>query len=168
MNPDSGLPPPRPLAQLTAIAAADPDPTATYKPTKAAQALVGALIQNNGAHTTLKDLAAKAGIDESTVHRLAGDAHAVNWVLNQSAAVANIGLAAVYARLLNRALYSKSPAWAKLFMERFDVEYRRGQSDTTGARNTQINVYSGMSDTELQALVQSKMRQAFGGPVPTA
>ena len=149
-----------PLAQLTAIAAsAEPRDVAEYTPTATDQALAGSLFSSNA--PTFLELAKRSGVAESTLFRLRQDPARVAWIVTHSRHLANLGRGAVYARVLDQALTSRNPNWAKLYLELFDEEYKKGQqADQT--RNTQVNIFGGMSDTELRSFVQQKTRQVFG------
>jgi hypothetical protein len=62
------------------------------------------------------------------------------------------------------ALTSKNAAWVRLFMERFDDDFRRQKVLERGT-NTQFNLLASMSDEELERWVMQKTRKALGARV---
>lgn len=149
-------------AQLVALAnSATPSEIRSYEPTPSARKLAGALFVAQA--PTLGELAAAAGLSESSIYRLLRDPAAVHWVVSHGSNLAAAGLGAVHARLLERALTDKrSVAAIKLYLERFDPEYQRNRA-MDGAKNTQVNFFSGMSDTELSRFLgTTKEKLGFG------
>jgi hypothetical protein len=107
-------------------------------------------------------MADKAGLSRSTLYSIVSQPEAVAWIVEKAAKTAKFGLAAVYARLLERALESRSSAWMKLFLEVFDPTYQSHQVESGVTHNTQFNIINGMSDQELRSFVEQKSRQVLG------
>lgn len=151
-----------PLTRLSAIAStSDPSAPTSYKPTIADAALAGALISKRS--DTFTQLASDAGVPLSTLYRIMEDPARCAWIVNRAAQCTKIGLAAVYARILDMALNSKSVSWAKLFLEKFDDDYKLRAAASAGAQTfNQLNFIGGMSDEELRSFISQKARQAMG------
>jgi hypothetical protein len=150
-----------PVARLESIAnSADPRSFTTYKPTNSDRALAGAILTSHA--KTFAELSHTAGISDATLERMLDDPARCAWIVSRSREGARFGRAAVYARILDMALNSRSPAWARLFLEAFDEDFK--SKETIGTQNnTQVNVYKDYTTTELEAFIKQKSQQVFGG-----
>src|ERR1051326_368063 len=135
-------------------------PQEIFKPSDAHTKLADVLIEGHAG--SFLDMADKAGLSRSTLYSIVSQPEAVAWIVEKAAKTAKFGLAAVYARLLERALESRSSAWMKLFLEVFDPTYQSHQVESGVTHNTQFNIINGMSDQELRSFVEQKSRQVLG------
>jgi hypothetical protein len=150
---------PEPIARLQSVAAsADPRDIGKYKPNSADYALTGALLSTTA--PTFKALSEAAGISTDTLDRILNDPARSAWIVSRMAEGAKLARGAVYARLVDMALTSRSAAWARLFLEKFDdLKTKEGAIAT---QNNQFNIYAEMSESELKAFVTQKARQVMG------
>lgn len=165
--PDSSATLPAPaVARLSAIAThAPPSATRDYRPNSSDYALAGALFSSNP--ETFSDLAAAAGLSESTIGRVVADPARAAWILDRAAKTATVGLALAYRVLLERALTSKSSAWMKLLLQRFDKVFAAANGPPTTSVNNQYNFVAGLSDAELKAMAGQLTRRTLGCQTPT-
>lgn len=123
------------------------------------RALAGILFSSPA--ESLAELAAHAGVGEKTLQTIARTPHAVAWIVGECAKTAKLGLAAVYAKMLRESLASRRPDWCKLFLERFDPDYKPAGRDS-GGTNIQVNNFGSYTTEELRAFVASKARKVLG------
>lgn len=151
----------KPEARLAAIAAtADAKAVASYNPTPTDKALAGALFTSGV--SSFADLAAQAGISISTLDRVQDDPARAAWIVSHARQIGTLGLTAVYARIFERALKSKSPQWAKLYLELFDETFQKAHAPAAPTTNNQYNFVTSMSDRELRAFIEQKRRAVLG------
>lgn len=152
-----------PLQRLAATAAAaTPKAVAAFKPGPIHYAVAGALFAfDKSPPTSFRELAIGAGITESQFLSILKQPEACSWIVAHTADICRFGLAAVYSRLLNLALTSKSPQWALLFLRRFDPEFQR-QNTPVAAVQINQNTFSDYSNQELEAHLAQKRRKRFG------
>jgi len=148
---------PAPVERLASIAATEVV-SPEYKPNLQDRALAGALI-TGGAHTFV-ELAHKAGISLATLYRIMEDPKRCSAIVAHAGQCSKAGLAAVYSRILQEALVNPKVAWARLFLERFDDEFKSKSGISAGTVNIQQNIYKDMSNEELKAFVQQMQRKA--------
>lgn len=148
--------------KIAALSAARP-PTAAqmgaFSPTPAHEQIAGAL---NG-QTSLSDaasLAEAAGVSVRTLQRACSDPAAVTWIVAQQTEIASARLGAVHGRLFEMAMTSRSATWAKLYLERFDGEYKKQKILEKGA-NQQFN-FSDMTHAELLKSIGRAYRKLQG------
>ena len=152
--------PAAPLARIASVAAsAGPPRAAAFQPTSTCRALAGALIVENPG--TFSDLAKAAGVSRSSLYETIENPDACSWILGHSEATAKVGLGAVYARILEKALTSNAPSWARLFLERFDHKFTKPDGAPNSVTNN-LNLFASMSEQELKAFVSQRGRQLLG------
>lgn len=128
----------------------------SFEPTQTHHAIAGALTRES--IETLTELAEAAGLARSTVSRSLSDPAALRWVVSRLTHLAADSVGAAHAVLLQRALTEKNPTWMKLYLVRFDEEFKKQQVAEKG-RNT-LNVFGQMSDEELVAYIKREARKA--------
>jgi len=163
---DDGAPQalPPPAARAIAIAQSDPSPLPSdFQPTSAHRALAGALFESKA--STFLELAEKSGISRAHIYRILEDSQAVKWIVANSAKAHQGALPAVYTQLLHKALNDKGTAAIRLFLERFDSDFKPKEGAALSATNMQIN-FQGYSTAELEKMVNLKTRAVLGAPIP--
>lgn len=159
--PQSPLPPP--AARVVAVAKSDPTPLPEgFEPSAAHRALAASLFET-GASTFL-ELAEKSGVSRAHLYRILEDTQAVKWIVANAAAIHKGALPAVYAQLLHKALNDRGTSAIRLFLERFDPEFKPKDDNALRATNMQVNNFNGYSTAELENIVQLKTRSVLGGP----
>lgn len=130
-----------------------------YSPSESAQKLAEALFHETS--PTLARLAERAGISRSSLYRVLAEPAAVHWIVNHGTNLAQAALGAVHARLFELAMTSDKVAPLRLYLERFDPEFKKQKALTDG-HNTQINFVAEMSDAELQRMVEQQATRLLG------
>jgi len=130
-----------------------------FEPTATHEAIAGAL--NEPGSKTLIELSQKAGVSPRTVQRAISDPAALSWMVSQASCLAEARLGAIHARLLHMALKAKSPGWLKLYLERFDPEFKKQKILERGGAH-QNNFIGDMDSVELVKLLQRKWRGLQG------
>ena len=153
--------------RLAALAnTATPEDIQNFKPAQIHWALAGALSVEAAASFT--ELAEKAGVSRSRLYEILNDPAATNWIVAQGTRLAHAALGAVHARLLHLALTSRSPAAIKLYLQRFDPEFKEAIAETRDLAktiNSQLNFIQTMSPTELENFIALKRRRVLGADV---
>lgn len=145
---------PTPVARVVALAQSDPTPIAAdFEPTESHRALAAALTAEGV--NTIAELAEKAGVARSTVYRTFEDKEAIKWIVSHSAGLMKSALPAVHAHLLHKALNDKGTSAMKLFLQRFDEEFKP-QTQSISGENIQVNQYGSYSLDELERLAALK------------
>lgn len=130
-----------------------------YEPTDAVRKLAAAQF-----HTTAPSftrLAEEAGVSRSQLYRILSEPAAVHWIVSHGTNMAAASLGAVHARLFELAMTSRNITAIRLYLERFDPEFKKQKALQDG-HNTQINFVTEMSDNELRRLVEQKTTQLLG------
>lgn len=149
-----------PAARLSAIAStADPADSLSYDLTAKDVALAGALFTSGA--PDFASLALAAGLTPADLSRVCASPARAAAIIAHADKAATFGRAAVYARLLNMALTSRSATWAKLYLERFDDVYKNHKLAESATYN-QNNYVSSMTDTELQAFLKLTTKATLG------
>lgn len=145
---------PVPAARFVAVANSDPSAIPDdFQPTSAHRALASSLFETQA--SSFLELAERSGVSRSHIYRILEDPAAVKWIVANSATALELGLVAVHSRLLHKALNDKSIAAIKLYMQRFDKDFKvRG--DSINGENVQINNFSSYSLDELERLAGLK------------
>lgn len=160
--PPDVLPPP--AARFAAVAKSDPTPIRSdFQPTDTHRALAATLFESKAG--SFLELAEASGVSRSHLYRILADPDAVKWIVAHSAGISKAALPAVYAQLLHKALNERGTSAIRLFLERFDVDFKPKEM-TIGTSNTQNN-YFGYTTAELEAIVRQKTRTLLGESVPT-
>lgn len=151
-------------AHLVALAqTASPQAIREYEPTRAVRALAGAFFTRSA--PDFEGLAEEAGISRSTLYRAMQDPAAIHWIVSHGSNIAGAALGAVHARLLHLALRATGKgdtAVLRLFMERFDPEFKK-QRVLEHGQNIQNNSFvSEMSDAELGKWVKQQRTRILG------
>jgi len=137
-----------------------------FEPTPTHEAIAGAL--NDTAPTSLAELASAAGVSTRTVQRVISDPAALQWIIAQASQLAEARLGAVHLRIFQQAMTSRSPGWAKLFMERFDADYKKQKVAERGGAH-QFNFLGDMETSELSGWISRKLQALQGiAGLPTA
>lgn len=145
---------PAPVARVVAIAQSDPTPIAAdFQPTESHRALASALTAEGIG--TIAELAEKAGVARSTVYRVFEDRDAIKWIVSHSAGLMSSALPAVHSHLLHKALNDKGVAALKLFLLRFDPDFKP-QTQSISGENIQVNQFGSYSLDELERLASLK------------
>lgn len=153
---------PRPARRLLQQAtAADPAVLQVFRPEACHYAVAGALFNAAEPLRDWKVLAVAAGITMKEVEAIVADPAACAWIINHSANIAKAGLALVYPRLLQKALFSDNPQWMSIFLKRFDPEFAKSDAPSGATFNTQIN-FQNYTDEELHAFVRQQLRLRLG------
>jgi len=148
---------PLPAARFVAVANSDPSPIADdFEPTAAHRALSTTLFETQA--TSFLELAEKSGVSRSHIYRILEEPDAVKWIVANSARTMELALAAVHARLLHKALNDKTVSALKLYLQRFDKDFKV-QSNSVSGENVQINNFSSYSLDELERLAGLKERR---------
>jgi hypothetical protein len=130
-----------------------------YEPTETAQKLAAAFFHETA--PSLNRLAESAGVSRSTLYRVLSEPAAVHWIINHGTHMAQAALGAVHARLFELAMTSQKIAPLRLYLERFDPDFKKQKALTDG-HNTQINFVTEMSDDELRRMVEQKTTRLLG------
>lgn len=146
-------------------ASAEPDSVASFNPKPVHHAVAGALFgfaadetASIPLPTTFQELAVASGVSLKQIRTILDSPAACAWIVNKSASICKLGLAAVYSRLQHMALTSKNSNWALLFLRRFDPEFQR-QSSPGATFNQFNNTFQDYSDQELLAHVAHAKRK---------
>jgi hypothetical protein len=132
----------------------------SFKPTPTHEAIAGALNDAECPHT-LTGLAEHAGVSRNTLTAVIRQPAAVLWIVSQASRLAEARLGAVHARIYNMAMTSRSATWAKLYMERFDKEYKNQKVLEKGGAQ-QFNFLREMSHGELSTWFGRKLQELQG------
>jgi len=152
--------PPAPeQAVLAPAALAEQTDVSNYKPNTQDLALAGALF-TSGART-LEDLAAASNIAPSTLLRIRQDPVRSAWITQRAVLAQRSRSAEVFAHLHRMATSSENPAWSKLWLERFDEDYKK-QAAAAVTHATQNNFICNMSDRELAAFLAQTRQRVLG------
>jgi hypothetical protein len=152
-------------ARLVAIAqTATAQQIREYQPSQNVRALAGSMF--HGVAPKLIELAEGAGLSQSTVYRILKDPAAVHWIVSHGTNLASAALGAVHARLFQMAMTSRAVGPMRLYLERFDPEFKKQRVLEQG-RNTQLNFIQEMTDAELGRWIkQTRTRQLGSTPQP--
>jgi hypothetical protein len=149
-------------------AAADPAALAEFEPTGSHLALLGALSEGHGLDSAA-EIAEAAGLARSTAYGILADPAACSWLSSRLSGRVASRLGLVHARLFHLAMTSRSPAAIRLFLERFDPDYKPAAEEiarvAAGAVNAQFNFLQSMSPEELAAFVEQKRQRVLGATV---
>lgn len=131
-----------------------------FEPTQTHEAIAGALNDPECPHT-LEGLAEQAGVDPKTLRKVLREPAALLWIVSQASTLAEARLGAVHARIYNMAMTSRSATWAKLFLERFDKDYKNQKILERGGAQ-QFNFLQEMGTDELLKWFGRKLQQLQG------
>lgn len=151
--PDQELDPPERFLAVAAKA----EPGGSFRPTPIHEKLAEHLFTSQA--TSFLQLAEESGVSRTTIWRTLQDPQACQWICSKATDAVKFGLGAVHSRLLQMALTSRSPAFLKLYMERFDPEYAKQLASGGTTINQQFNMIKEMSQAELEAFVKVKKRR---------
>lgn len=130
---------------------------APYTPTDAVMKLADVVFEANA--PTWLELAAASGVSRTQLWRIAKDPDACAWIVAHGTHMAELGLGAVHARLLQLALTSRSPSAIELYLKRFDAEYsKRTAVQGDSVINAEMAAIVQMSSTELENFLRHKRR----------
>jgi hypothetical protein len=154
--------------KLASLAVARPptsEAMADFSPTPAHEQIAAAL--NSDTHySSMKDLAEAAGVSARTVQRAVSEPASLTWMVSQASQLAAARLGAVHGRIFAMAMTSRAPGWARLYMDRFDQDYKKQKVLEKGGAH-QFNFLSEMSTDELIKWLQrtfQKLQGAAGAP----
>jgi hypothetical protein len=131
-----------------------------FEPTTTHEAIAGALNDVEAPHT-LAGLAELAGVHRNTLSEVIRHPAALLWIVSQASRLAEARLGAVHARIYNMAMTSRSATWAKLYLERFDREYKNQKIAEKGGQS-QFNFLQEMGTDELFKWFGRKLQQLQG------
>jgi hypothetical protein len=83
------------------------------------------------------------------------------WMVAQASRLAEARLGAVHTRIFQQAMTARAPGWAKLFLERFDSDYKNQKILEKGGAQ-QFNFLQEMQTDELTKWLQRSLRKLQG------
>jgi hypothetical protein len=143
-----------------------PDDIQGFHPTASHEAIAGAL-NDGAAPCSIKELATQAGVSTKTIQRAIADPAALQWIVSQASRLVEARLGAIHCRLYLQAMTSKNASWMRLYLDRFDPEFKKQKILEKGGA-TQVNYLKEMSENELSSWLQRKLRELQGVSGPTS
>lgn len=137
--------------------AAKADSMEGFRPTPVHEKLAEHLFTSQA--SSFADLVEASGVHRTSIWRTLQDPKACAWICARATEAVKFGLGAVHSRLLQMALTSRSPAFMKLYLERFDPDYSSRVAEGGTTINAQYAMIQAMSPKELEAFVSLKRRQ---------
>lgn len=131
-----------------------------FEPDHTHEAIAGALNDPEVPHT-MKGLAEHAGVDPKTLRKVLRTPAALLWIVSQASSLAEARLGAVHSRIYQMAMTSRSATWARLFLERFDTNYKAQKVLEKGGAQ-QNNFLGEMETDELIKWFGRKLQQLQG------
>lgn len=132
----------------------------TFQPSSAHFKIAGAL--NETSVATQDELCTRAGVSRATLSRALNTPTVLSWIIAQSSRLVEARTGAIHARLFEKAT-SGNVAAMRLYLERFDPEYKKQKVMEKGGTHLHTNFITEMSDRELPLFIQRKIRQLTGG-----
>lgn len=145
------------MADATPVSVRDRD---QFEPTPAHYAIADAL-NDQTAFTNTAALAEAADCSIRTLQRAISSPAVLSWIIAQQTSIVESRLGAIHARIFDMAMTSRSSSWAKLFLERFDVEFKK-QKVLERGHNQQNNFLGDMSHDELVKSIGRAFRKLQG------
>lgn len=150
-----------PLKVAAMAATASPAAVAEFEPSPTHRTIAGALALSPT--DTVVELAAQTGLDRGTISAALSDPTACAWIAAHCTTYAKSCLGFVHAHLLDLALKSRSSSAIRLYLERFDPDYRpAGAHQQAQPINAELAQIIQMTPGELDRWISQRQRRMFG------